>query len=314
MAGLYLNTNITSLYTRKFANRNSRELDVAYQRLASGLKINSAKDDAAGLQITDHMTTQINGLSQGNRTAQDGLSYAQTAEGALDEITTMLQRIRTLALQSANGTNSTQDRRNMQDEVDQLNEEITRIANQTTFAGQDLLNGNASVAQFQVGPTPNSLIEIDLRPGFDTKNIAKIAASNASKAGVFTIKEDNAFGLTQTEFSYTAVFNYSINGGGIDISTQINAEIVLAGIDGLIDAVDSKRAELGAVQNRLESTIRNQDNIKENVSSSRSRIRDTDFAEETSTLTHKQILEQATATILTQANSRPEIALSLLQR
>ncbi|MEE1286761.1 MAG: flagellin, partial [Ruminobacter sp.] len=140
---LYVNTNISSKNAQRMLANSTNSLDTSYKRLASGLRINSAKDDAAGLQISNRLTSQINGLEQGNRNAQDGISYAQTAEGAMDEMTTMFQRIRTLALQSANGTNSAKDRKALQEEVTQLCSEIDRIAKDTTFGGEKILNGEA---------------------------------------------------------------------------------------------------------------------------------------------------------------------------
>ena len=144
---LFINTNVSSLYAQQAAQRASDRLDISYQRLSSGLRINSAKDDAAGIQVANNLTTQLNGLTQGNRNAQDAIAFAQTVEGALDEVTNMLQRIRTLAVQSANGTMTDADRQGIQAEVDALTEEITRIAEETTFAGADMLNGNASVVR-----------------------------------------------------------------------------------------------------------------------------------------------------------------------
>lgn len=309
--GLFINTNVSSLYAQRAAQRANDKLDVSYERLSSGLKINSAKDDAAGMQVANNLTTQLNGLSQGNRNAQDAIAFAQTVEGALDEVTNMLQRIRTLSVQAANGTYSDNDRKSLQEEVDALNDEICRIANETTFAGADMLNGNASIVRFQLGPDPSSIIKIDLRDSFTVDGLAAMAAKYDGD-GLF----DYTYNVTATkQLKFTDIFR--ANHGetsGIDISTPESAQAVLAGIDALVTAVDRKRADLGAMQNRLEATVRNQENIKENVSNSRATIRDTDWAEETANLTSQQIIQQATATILTQANQRPQIALSLLQQ
>lgn len=335
---LFINTNISSLYAQRAAQRANDALDVSYQRLASGLRINSAKDDAAGIQVANNLTNQLNGLTQGNRNANDALAFAQTVEGAMDEVTNMLQRIRTLSIQSANGTLSTTDRESLQQEVNALTDEIGRIANETTFAGNDILNGNASVVRFQLGPDPSSIIEIDLRDSLNVNGIANLAQrydSNGfddtfnkkyefdeSKKGQpgyddegYKLDDDgNRIEITNTR-AYTDIFSdRTSDKPGIDISSQSSAQAVLAGIDGLINAVDRKRADLGAMQNRIEATIRNQDNVKENVANSRSTIQDTDFAEETSKLTSQQIIQQATATILTQANQRPQVALSLLNK
>ena len=294
---LYVNTNVSSLNGQRNLTNATNSLDTVYKRLSSGLRINSAKDDSAGLQISDRMTSQINGLNQGNRNANDGIAMAQTAEGAMDEITNMLQRIRTLSVQAANGTNTEADRDAIQQEVTQLSNEITRIACKTTFNGETILNGedagllvNGKIS-FQVGANANDLMELDLSAGFTVSGISNMA----------TLTVGTAVGL--------------INDGGVrfSVSTAGTAQATLANIDKMILAVDTKRAELGAVQNRMESTIRNQANISENQSDARSRIRDTDFAEESANLTAQTIIQQASQTVLTQANQRPQIALALLQ-
>ncbi|MEE3421993.1 MAG: flagellin, partial [Succinimonas sp.] len=288
---------------RMMAN-STNALDTSYKRLASGLRINSAKDDAAGLQISDRLTSQINGLNQGNRNAQDGISMSQTAEGAMDEMITMYQRVRTLALQSANGTNSTADRTAIQQEVSSLCAEIDRISDQTTFGGEKILNGSKTTVDFQVGADANQKISVDLSNGqtgaSDDKGWSVVAL--AAKLGVNTGLKT---GLTDAQYSGT-------KGTAFDVSTDTAAQTTLANIDSFIAAVDAKRAEFGAVQNRLESTIRNQSNVAENVSAARSRIRDTDFASETAAMTQQNIIQQASQSILSQANQRPQVALSLL--
>lgn len=305
---LFINTNVSSLLAQRAAQRATDKLDVNYERLASGLRINSAKDDAAGMQVADNLTTQLDNLTQGNRNAQDAIAFAQTIEGALDEVTNMLQRMRTLALQSANGTYSDGDREALQSEVSALADEICRISNDTTFAGDDMLNGNASIVRFQIGADPSSMISIDLRDNFSIEGLAAQASRYSGETFNYT------FGLTAAkQLNYSDIFkNNEGEEPGINISTQSSAEAVLAGIDALVDAVDRKRSDLGAMQNRLEATVRNQENVKENVSSSRATIQDTDFAEETANLTSNQIIQQATAAILVQANQRPQIALNLL--
>lgn len=293
---LYVNTNVSSLNGQRNLTNATNSLDTVYKRLSSGLRINSAKDDSAGLQISDRMTSQINGLNQGNRNANDGIAMAQTAEGAMDEITNMLQRIRTLSIQAANGTNTEADRDAIQQEVTQLSNEITRIACKTTFNGETILNGkdagllvNGKIS-FQVGANANDLMELDLSAGFTVSGISNMA----------TLTVGTAVGL--------------INDGGVrfSVSTAGTAQATLANIDKMILAVDTKRAELGAMQNRMESTIRNQSNISQNTSDARSRIRDTDFAEESATLTQQSIIQQAASSMLMQANARPQLALSLL--
>ncbi|MFC3912140.1 flagellin [Pseudaeromonas sharmana] len=289
---MYVSTNVSSLNAQRNLAIANKSLDTSYTRLASGLRINSAKDDAAGLQISNRLTSQINGLDQGNRNANDGISLAQTAEGAMEEITTMLQRIRTLAQQSANGSNSTDDRVALQKEVDQLSDEIDRVAQDTAFGGRTLLDGTAGTKfDFQVGAYDNQVIGFTLTAyAFNINGLASAVANGG-----------------------TSVAGFSSGAGNIDVSTASTSQIVLAGVDQLIKAVDSKRSELGAVQNRLDSTIRNQANIAENVSAARSRIRDADFATETANMTKQNILQQAASTVLAQANQRPQSALQLLQ-
>ena len=301
---LFVNTNVSSLNAQRQLQMAGNSLDTAFQRLSSGLRINSAKDDAAGLQISDRLTSQIMGLEQGNRNANDGISLAQTAEGALDEMTSMFQRIRTLAAQAANGSNTQSDRAALQLEARQLGEEINRVATDTTFGGTNLLDGSFN-AQFQVGADANQVISMTMTSiaaasggtvSLASFTVSGLAASASSVAGV-SAGADTAFA----------------NASAISFTSAAEAQDVLAAVDVMIGAIDSKRAQLGAVQNRFQSTIRNQLNIAENLSAARSRMRDADFAVETANLTRSQILQQASSTILSQANQRPQSALSLLQ-
>ncbi|MGN1392987.1 MAG: flagellin [Succinivibrionaceae bacterium] len=343
---LYVNTNVSSLNAQRQLSNSTRSLDVSYQRLASGLRINSAKDDAAGLQISDRMTSQINGLNQGNRNAQDGISYCQTAEGAMDEITNMLQRIRTLSIQSANGTNSNKDREAIQQEVTQLCTEIDRIASDTTYAGGNILNGerkiqldsndktikttetttsssNNKTINFQVGADANQTISVSL--GFDAtiKDTQATPQDQKFKVGFsmlgLTVQTQTNVNTDTVSTDLAGTTNNSIfvvnndDSLAFNVSTATSAQNVLSCIDKYIGAIDSKRAELGAVQNRLESTIRNQSNISQNLSDARSQIRDTDFATETANMTQTSIIQQASQSILTQANQRPQMAIQLLQ-
>ena len=304
---LYVQTNVSSINAQRKLTNATNSLNVSYQRLASGLRINSSKDDAAGLQISDRLTSQINGLNQGNRNTNDGIALAQTIEGALDETTNMLQRIRVLAVQSANGTNTAEDRKALQEEVKSLSEEITRIAKQTTFAGKLILDGAGDTAKtlidkngankgklvFQVGANNGDTINLAWSRAFDIEGImsqAKVQADTNGKNGITGAKGSYIF----------------------TIQTVSKANATLANIDAFIQVVDSRRAELGALQNRMESAIRNQANVAENESDARSRIRDTDFASETAALTQNNIIQQASQSILAQANQRPTIALSLL--
>lgn len=270
---LYVNTNISSLNAQRQLINSSGALDTSFQRLSSGFRINSAADDAAGLQITNRMTSQIMGLNQAVSNAQDGISVSQVAEGALQEVTNSLQRIRQLAIQSQNGINTSQDRMALQKEVSALKTEINRIAETTQFAGQNLLNGDYN-ERFLVGANAGQNISINL-----------------SKQG-FTLAQMNIEDLT--------------------VATNGGASASLGALDMAISAIGAARADLGAIQNRFQSTIRNLSNISENVSAARSRIMDTDFAKETAELTRNQIIQQASTTILGQANQRPQAALSLL--
>ncbi|HDT6077736.1 TPA: flagellin [Aeromonas veronii bv. veronii] len=300
---MYINTNVSSLNAQRNMTNSTKSLDTSYTRLASGLRINSAKDDAAGLQISNRLTSQINGLDQGNRNANDGISLAQTAEGAMDEVTGMLQRMRTLAQQSANGSNSAKDRVALQKEVDQLGAEINRISTSTTFAGTKLLDGSFG-GTFQVGADANQTISFSLSQT-DGFSISGIAAAAATTIAVVTATGTADVGIL-------TIFGGG-SAGAIDITSQDGAQKVLAAADAMLGVVDGKRAELGAVQNRLDSTIRNQANISENVSAARSRIRDADFATETANMTKQNILQQAASSVLSQANQRPQAALQLLQ-
>ena len=300
---IYVNTNVSSINTTNKLAKATHSLDTTYKRLSSGYRINSAKDDAAGLQISNRLTSQINGLKQGNRNANDGIALAQTAEGALDEVHTMLQRIRTLSVQSANGTNTTEDRVSIQGEVSQLCAEINRIACKTTFGGAEILSGKDSTGKklldadgkvaFQVGANHDDTISIDLASGFTVKQMQVACGAKDD-----TIQAGDADGKT--------------HGSSFSVCTAKNAQTTLGAIDSYIAYVDKKRGEFGAIQNRLESTISNQSNIAENESDARSRIRDTDYAEEAANLSQQNIIQQAATSMLTQANSRPQIALSLL--
>ncbi|MFB2873639.1 flagellin B [Aeromonas jandaei] len=298
---MYINTNVSSLNAQRNLMNTNKSLDTSYTRLASGLRINTAKDDAAGLQISNRLTSQVNGLDQGNRNANDGISVAQTAEGAMDEVTSMLQRMRTLAQQSANGSNNTDDRTALQQEYDQLITEIDRISEDTTFGGQKLLDGNYK-GTFQVGADAGQTISFKMTSAFSIKGIATATKGSATVASSATADK---YKVTK---GTTAATTTSVS----SIKTASGAQLAMANLDFMIKAVDSKRAELGAVQNRFDSTIRNQSNVSENLSAARSRIRDADFATETANLTKQNILQQAASSILAQANQRPQSALSLL--
>ncbi len=506
---LTVNTNVASLNTQRNLNNSSASLNVSLQRLSTGFRINSARDDAAGLQISNRLTSQVNGLNVAARNASDGISLAQVAEGALQQSTDILQRIRDLSLQSANGSNSASERQALQEEVNQLKQELTRISDTTTFGGRKILDGTFGTSSFQVGAEANQTIEVTLTnasserlgnyrvdsEGTVAGNIAnsvggsQFTAANVSVIGPFgsstfdietgdtagdvadavnasaqstgvTASAVNRIAVNSTDISlafdaansvgdsvsfsigtndgdgnsgttdivltatgddaqdlenlrdainadsgtnglsaqidesgnlivtakdgdniqvtgYTEVDgdgtannsnitfsvvlpdnsistnNVALSGAGsntfesvgtvtfdsnepftltganiaeittdtigvlqtvetIDVTTSDGAQDAIAIIDGAISAIDSQRAILGAVQNRFENTIANLNNISENVSAARSRIRDTDFAAETAELTRSQILQQAGTTILAQANQIPQAVLSLL--
>ncbi|MBH0010608.1 flagellin [Pseudoalteromonas sp. NZS100_1] len=468
---LTVNTNVSSLNAQRNLTKSGEGLATSMERLSSGMRINSAKDDAAGLQISNRLTSQINGLAVAQRNANDGISMAQTAEGAMQESTNILQRMRELALQSANGSNSSEDRESLQKEVSALQEELTRISETTSFGGQQLLNGDFGTKQFQVGANANETISLSLSstsateignntvsgagsaygvvattdlatafsattvPGdatfeiqgpsgnaiigviagamttdmatainsantgveakatisttigslnsaddgilnigsnsFDLSSYTgdmKELASDISKAGYdasyntstgvidLTVEDENGIEITgstaggvtlggtaagtgnvsvTSELSLSSSDDFTVVGtsvddilaltatGGsstldqvaqIDISgtTGDGSQKAIAVIDAALAQIDSQRSDLGAAQNRFGHTISNLANIAENVSASRSRIQDTDFATETAQMTKNQILQQAGTSILSQANQIPQAAISLL--
>ncbi len=321
---VYVNTNYSALQGQRYLGNVQNSLTTTYQRLSSGMRINSAKDDAAGLQIADRLTSQINGLNQGNRNASDGIALAQTIESGMDEISSMLQKMRTLAVQAANGTNTTEDRTALAKEMEALGTEINRISTQTTFAGKSVLNGKVagSIYGDPAGAAPNPpaggnlagdkgslTLQVGSNKGdtitFDVESVyfSKIAADTdlvgngkffKNTAGTISID------LTKVTFGPTAQGNNKTIGDVIDL------------MDKAIAKVDGMRAGLGALQNRLESSIRNQSNVAANEADARSRIRDADFAEESANLSQQSIIQQAAASMLMQANTRPQLGLSLL--
>lgn len=281
---LIVNTNTASLNAQRNLGKTQNDLAQAMQRLSSGLRINSAKDDAAGLFQAELMTADIRGLNQAVRNAADGISLAQTAEGALGEIANNLQRIREIAVQSANAT--TNERSGLQQEVDQLTQEISRIITTSEFNGVALLSGSASLI-FQVG--------------------ADGLANNQVSVSVISAQGTTANGGVGSAYSSDLTATESIV-----VSSQAQASAALLELDGAIANIAKKRASYGAVQNRFEAVISNLQNYTENLSAARSRIMDADFAAETAKLTRAQILQQAGVSIVAQANQAPQIALSLL--
>ncbi|MBF0602628.1 MAG: flagellin FliC [Nitrospirae bacterium] len=276
---LFINTNVASLNAQRNLDRSTNALGKTFARLASGLRINSAKDDAAGLAISQRMTSQIRGLTQAGRNANDGISLAQVAEGALEETTNALQRIRELAVQAANGTNTTKDRQSLDLEVSQLVEEIQRISKDVKFNEKGVLNGSMAGVAFQVGNNVGQTIAV---------TISAMSVANLS-LGTATLGTRK-----------------------VTISTAALAFSALGRVDIALEKVSRARSDLGAVQNRFEAVIANLSNVVENMSAARSRIMDADIASETATLTRNAILQQAGTAVLAQANQQPQLALQLL--
>lgn len=272
---LSVNTNIMSLAAQRNLSRNTAGLQTAIERLSSGLRVNSAKDDAAGLAIATRIDAQVRGLNVAVRNAGDAISLAQTAEGGLAEITNMLQRMRELAVQSANSTNSTSDRANLDAEYQALNAEITRQVDATKFNGLAVIGGDAGDQDFQVGANSG-----------DTITVTTVDV-NANASMILV--------------------------AGSDITDVTEADTALGEIDAAMDVVTSNRALYGATQNRFQSVINNLSVAAENQAAARSRIMDADFAMETANLTRLQILQQAGTAMVAQANAVPQSVLSLLQ-
>ena len=349
MSGLRAPGSEISLRAQSALSKATGKLSDSYAKLSSGKRINSAKDDAAGLQIASRMTSQINGLTQGNRNANDGISMCQTAEGATEEITNMLQRMRTLALQSANGTNADSERTAIQEETDQLSLEIQRIGEQTSFGGtlhllngslggadaNNKANGTDGLVKFQVGSHSDQTVtasfsdltfgglvnyaagQTDVASG-DTISFAE-SANDTGGAVLRAISASDHDGLKGSNMMSAAgktSDNKDIKTKGAKLSlsmtSQANAQAAVKVLDVMIKHVDSERAQWGAVQNRLTSTISNQSNTITNVSDARSRIQDVDFASETASMTQQNVIQQAATSVLSQANSSTQIALSLL--
>ena len=379
-----INTNVSSLNAQRNLNTSQASLHTSLQRLSSGLRINSAKDDAAGLAISQRFTAQINGADQAARNANDGISLAQTAEGSLAATTDNLQRIRQLAVQAANATNSTSDRAALQTEVAQLKSEIDRVGNNASFNGVKLLDGSSPSFVFQVGANTSSNDTITVSglqnatlaglasvssastqstaiSGLTTgaldnstnvlningTSIGALAATGTSQqraaqvvdainkiatttgvnayvdsvAGTINLTSASTIAITKTGTTVgltgftTASATASTTTGltSLDISSFSGAQLAIQQIDSALDQVNSARATLGAVQSRFSSVVTNLQTSNENLSASRSRIQDADFASETANLTRAQILQQAGTAILAQANSIPNNVLTLLK-
>ncbi len=271
---LFVNTNVSALIARNTLFDANSALNVSYERLSSGLRINRAADDSAGLQIINKFAAQRDGLIQSVRNANDAISMTQVAEGSLKEVTASLQRIRQLAVQSQSGINGSAERNAIQQEINALTSEMSRVVSDTNFAGNAILSGSYS-ARFQIGAFGGQTISV---------NLSRSGGFGPSGIGV----------------------------GSVDITTNSGASAALTAIDGAVSAVGQERADLGALTNRFQSTIRNLTNVQSNLASSMSRIQDADYAVEASKLTKDQIIQQATIAVLRQANSYPQTALQLL--
>ena len=270
---MVISHNLNAMNAHRQMKTNTTNTGKAIEKLSSGLRINRAGDDAAGLAISEKMRSQVRGLNQGSTNAQDGISLVQTTEGALTETHSMLQRLKTLAVQSSNGTYTDSDRALIQKEVDQLTTEITRIASQTEFNGLNVLSKDGQKVKFQVGNKDGQTISVTMK------------AMDAKSLGI----------------------------NNLDMSKSTTAPKTLTTIEAAIKTVSEHRATLGAVQNRLEHTIASTDTTSENLQASESRIRDTDMAKEMMEYTKSNILTQAAQSMLAQANSAPNSVLSLLQ-
>jgi len=374
-----INTNVMSLNAQRNLSSSGSSLATALQRLSSGLRINSAKDDAAGLAISERFTTQIRGLNQAVRNANDGISLSQVAEGSLQEVTNNLQRIRELAVQSRNATNSVSDRAALDAEVQQLKSEIGRVASQSSFNGVKLLDGSFTSQVFQVGANAGEIISIESiadsrTASLGTRNAASVTGAAATAftavtAGDLTINgvavgavaldvdaATRATGLIEAinaVATQSGVIAYAASATTVQLVGEADIVVAFAGgsasaattgltaattaatvatgfatasvtsvlaadtaikqMDAALNAVNTARANLGAIQNRFTSVVANLNTTTENLSASRSRILDADFASETAALTRAQILQQAGVAILAQANAVPQNVLSLLR-
>ncbi|MEZ8986901.1 flagellin [Vibrio cyclitrophicus FF160] len=374
-----VSTNVSAMTAQRYLNKASNDLATSMERLSSGHKINSAKDDAAGLQISNRLTAQSRGLDVAMRNANDGISIAQTAEGAMNESTNILQRMRDLAIQSSNGTNSPAERTALNEESMALQDELNRIAETTSFGGRRLLNGSFGEASFQIGSSSGEAMIMgltsvraddfrmggttfdsenakdkdwqvpptasDLKFEFRTKDGEDIVLDINTKAGddieelaTYINGQSDLLNASVTDEGRLQLFvaepdlegAMSISGGlaselgiksegrptsvqDISLMTIAGSQNAISVIDSAMKYVDSQRADLGAKQNRLSHSINNLANVQENVDASNSRIKDTDFAKETTQMTKSQILQQAGTSILAQAKQLPNSAMTLLQ-
>ncbi len=371
-----VNTNVSAMTAQRYLNQAAEGQQKSMERLSSGYKINSAKDDAAGLQISNRLNSQSRGLDMAVKNANDGISIAQTAEGAMTETTNILQRMRDLALQSSNGSNSRSERVAIQEEVSALNQELNRIAETTSFGGNKLLNGTYGSQSFQIGADSGEAvmlsmgnlrsdtdamgglsykseggvgadwrvsdntdftmsyvnkqgeekeITVNAKAGDDLEELATYingqnddVKASVGEGGKLQLFASNQRVEGEVEFGGGLASELNIGDGtktnvsNIDVTTVAGSQEAVAIIDGALKSVDSERASLGAFQNRFNHAISNLSNINENVNASSSRIKDTDYAKETTQMTKTQILQQASTSILAQAKQSPSAVLSLL--
>ncbi|ASA55036.1 flagellin [Vibrio gazogenes] len=372
-----VNTNVSAMTAQRYLNSATKSMNSSMERLSSGYRINSAKDDSAGLQISNRLSVQSRGLGVAVRNANDGISIAQTAEGAMNETTSILQRMRDLSLQSSNGSNSKSDRVAIQEEITALNDELNRVAETTSFGGNKLLNGTFDTKSFQIGADSGEAVMLHLKDmrsdnsmmggmsyiaengkgkdwqvqngandltitvndklnGEQTININAKAGDDIEELATYINGQTDMVKASVDDegklqlFSDSSKVDGPVNFGGslagelgigegkattvsnIDVTSVGGAQQSVAVVDAALKYVDSHRAELGAFQNRFGHAISNLDNINENVNASKSRIKDTDFAKETTALTKSQILSQASSSVLAQAKQAPSAALGLL--
>ena len=372
-----VNTNVSALVAQRNLSNANNMLNQSLERLASGSRINSAKDDAAGLQISNRLEAQMSGIDVAVRNANDGISIMQTAEGAMNETTNIMQRMRDLSLQASNGSNSQSERTAIQEEVTALNDELNRIAETTSFGGKKLLNGSFGSSSFQIGGSSGEAVQIGLKSmrtddinmgGFSyvANGMASDSWEVKSNQNDMTMSFTDRFGQPQEitinaksgddieelatyingqtdlvsasvndegqlqiymsgedtagtiSFSGSLASELSMSAGSYESVDDINvtdvggAQRAVSILDTAMKYVDSHRSEVGAMQNRFDHAINNLENVHENLATSNSRIKDTDYAKETTQMLKQQILQQVSTTILAQAKQAPNLALTLL--
>lgn len=372
-----VNTNVSALVAQRNLSNANNMLNQSLERLASGSRINSAKDDAAGLQISNRLEAQMSGIDVAVRNANDGISIMQTAEGAMNETTNIMQRMRDLSLQASNGSNSQSERTAIQEEITALNDELNRIAETTSFGGKKLLNGNFGSTSFQIGGSSGEAVQISLKSmrtddinmggfsyvangmandswavksnqndmtmsftdrfgqpqeiiinakvGDDIEELAtyingqtdllSASVNDDGQLQIYMSGEDTSgtisfSGSLASELSMSAGYYESVN--DINVTDVGGAQRAVSILDTAMKYVDSHRSELGAMQNRFDHAINNLENVHENLATSNSRIKDTDYAKETTQMLKQQILQQVSTTILAQAKQAPNLALTLL--